>query len=369
MRRGILSVYYNLMITNQSTGQSDSAMNWNMNDTDYVELENKAEALVRERIRGMRKNTELEPNYLHSFRVRDMVNCYRQQDCPDSDLSLAATLHDIVEHGGTSFRELRTMGFSDRTVELVRLCTYSLEIKDPVGRWFEMLSRLVEAGDEDGWRIKLAEAADNMIRERDTSLKNWRFMVEKKAPILLSFGRTEYSAYDRLEEELGKQRKIMESMRRYAVTKWTEACGNDGSTHDFKVVDEFDNKGDAFLFAITATEYYVRNQLAVRETWEEIERSEESEPLGSMPNRFNQVVLSRQISRKDKTGANSMDIFVDVVEMPFRAVISEKMFNTEDCGYEVRGFFDSGESETRGNIFRLIDEDRRAETNVISFQP
>jgi (p)ppGpp synthase/HD superfamily hydrolase len=156
-----------------------------MNNSIYALLTIKAETLVRETIQGHRKGMPDEPNYLHSFRVRDLVSEHHHWDDPDYDLFLAALLHDVIEDGGVTFDDLRSMGCSERTIELIDLCTHQSNIEDKTERWTLMIARLIEARNEDAWRIKLADLTDNLKQSRGLSAENRQFMTEVKAPLML----------------------------------------------------------------------------------------------------------------------------------------------------------------------------------------
>lgn len=178
------------------------------NKNNYENLTKKAEELVRERIKGTRKGLPDEPNYQHSFRVRDLV-----QDCPlderSGDLFIAALLHDIVEDGGMTFEQLKVAGFSKRTVGLIDLCSHDPNVEHKTERWVRMIARLVEANDADAWRIKLADLTDNLSQARGLSPDNRKFMVEVKAPLLLRLIANHDSLNQqghRLREEMDKQR-------------------------------------------------------------------------------------------------------------------------------------------------------------------
>lgn len=189
----------------------------------YTALTARAELLVKERIQGFRKGLSEEANYLHSYRVRDMVSRDHHWDDPDYDLFLAALLHDAVEDGGVTFAELGEMGFSDRTIELVALCSHDSNRKNPTERWLLMIAKLIDVGDEDAWRIKLADLTDNLKQSYGLTPENRRFMVEVKVPLLirlakaLPFSRviTEEYPYVQpsvfaLEEEMARQRADLE---------------------------------------------------------------------------------------------------------------------------------------------------------------
>jgi (p)ppGpp synthase/HD superfamily hydrolase len=170
-----------------------------------------AESLVKTRIKGHRKGLPDSPSYLHSFRVKDMVIKQHHNDNADYDLFIAALLHDIVEDGSTTFEELKNLGFTDRTVELVRLCSHSMEIEDSTERWVEMINRLAQAKDDDAWRIKIADLADNLTESKGLSPENRKFMVEVKAPLLLKLtDRILYSAHSALKSAMNNQRRDMQ---------------------------------------------------------------------------------------------------------------------------------------------------------------
>ncbi len=153
--------------------------------TIYLEQQTLAEELVKTRILGERKGIPGEPSYLHSFRVRDLVsNCHHWDD-PEYDVFLAALLHDVVEDGGVTLGELRGMGFTERTVELVDLCTHRMDVRNSTERWVLMVARLVGARDDGAWRIKMADLTDNLTQCSGLSPENRRFMVETKAPLMV----------------------------------------------------------------------------------------------------------------------------------------------------------------------------------------
>lgn len=175
-----------------------SAMTWKgMRRTqpadEYKRVSPIAESLVKERIQGNRKAMENDPNFMHSFRVSEIVQKLHHWDDPDYELFLAALLHDIVEDGNVSFEELVEMGFSDRTVELIYLCTHDKQIQNHTERWVRMIAKLIEANDVDAWSIKIADLADNLTQSDGLTEENRKFMIEAKAPVVL-----------RLTEQLGK---------------------------------------------------------------------------------------------------------------------------------------------------------------------
>lgn len=151
----------------------------------FEKMEPIAKALVQEKIKGERKGLPGEYNYMHSMRVYDAVKKLHHWDDPDLELFLAALLHDIVEDGGVSFKELVALGFTGRTIELIRLCTHDMSIENKTERWTLMVAKLIEARDEEAWYIKLCDLADNLTQAHGLTEENRRFMVEVKAPLLL----------------------------------------------------------------------------------------------------------------------------------------------------------------------------------------
>lgn len=140
----------------------------------------KAKALVIERIPGTRKGSK-EPAYLHSIRVSDALARFGYS----KQVVIAGMLHDIVEDGATAPEELRGMGFSDRIVQLVRLCTHDDMIEGGDRRWVKMMAALIDADDKEAWAIKIADLTDNLKSSITLSEDRRRFMQEAKAPFLL----------------------------------------------------------------------------------------------------------------------------------------------------------------------------------------
>ncbi len=328
-------------------------------------LTKKAEDLVRELIKGTRKGLPDEQNYLHSFRVRDLVSASHHWDDPDYDLFIAALLHDIVEDGGVLLEELEKMGFTKRTVELVRLCSHDTSIEDKTERWIRMIARLVETKDDDAWRIKLADLTDNLTQSKGLSLENRKFMVEVKAPLLLRLGHVGYSAYGKLQDEIERQKTELAKQWRYVVTQWTEEFDIDGLGNDFAVLGDFEDRCTAYIHAVTEMEARVRERLETKEDWNPLERDDQVRPPFQSPNKFNKVVLSKSASRRDKTGYDSLYIYIEVIEVPYDAVVGERMFNRE-CGWDVHYFYEklagSKNDKQKSDALFSLKRDRKKPT-------
>ena len=134
--------------------------------------------LVKENIKWKRKWSDA-PMYLHSIRVSDKLFSYWYS----KDVWLAWLLHDIVEDWGYTLEQLKDLWYSDRTVELVDLCSHDSTIEDSFERWEWMVKRLIEADDKEAWAIKICDMMDNLtevqLMQRD---KLERFLF-KKAPV------------------------------------------------------------------------------------------------------------------------------------------------------------------------------------------
>lgn len=140
-----------------------------------------AEALVKERILGTRKGLPYQPTYLHSFRVSTIL----RNNGFDEDAYLAGLLHDVIEDGGVTVRELQDNGFPERVIELVRLCTHDSAIQNKDLRWILMIVNLEKADSRDAWAIKLADVFDNFLDSHAFSKHRADFMRDVKIPTLL----------------------------------------------------------------------------------------------------------------------------------------------------------------------------------------
>ena len=145
----------------------------------------KAKELVKDRIKGERKGLPGELNYTHSFRVNEIVSKLHHWDDPDVEMFLAALLHDIIEDGDTALQELVDMGFTRKTIELIYLCSHDKQIENKTERWTMMLSKLIEARNEEAWCIKLIDLSDNLTQCKGLTEENRKFMIEVKAPLML----------------------------------------------------------------------------------------------------------------------------------------------------------------------------------------
>ena len=139
--------------------------------------------LVQERIMGNRKWSET-PCYLHSYSVYESLNKYGYSD----DIQLAWLLHDIVEDGDTSLKELEQLWYTDQVVYLVDLASHDESISDKYTRRSTMMQRILDENNQDAFIIKLADYHDNLkdcLTMPDSSKRNkflqvkWSFFARR----------------------------------------------------------------------------------------------------------------------------------------------------------------------------------------------
>ncbi len=137
--------------------------------------------LIAERIPGTRKGA-LEAAWVHSQRVSERLARHGYK----LEVVLAGLLHDIVEDGNTSLKELSDLGFSSRTVHLIDLSSHDDAIIDKDERWAQMVFRLEKAGDSDAWAVKVCDLIDNLHGSISLRIERRAVFFEVKAPTYLS---------------------------------------------------------------------------------------------------------------------------------------------------------------------------------------
>lgn len=139
--------------------------------------------LVKENIKWKRKWSEA-PLYLHSIRVCDKLFIYWYS----KDVWLAWLLHDMIEDWEYTLEQLKDLWYSDRTVELVDLCSHDKTIEDSFERWEWMVKRLIEAKDKEAWAIKICDMMDNLTEVDLMSRDKLERFLFKKAPVYVYYG-------------------------------------------------------------------------------------------------------------------------------------------------------------------------------------
>jgi len=96
------------------------------------------------------------PYVLHCFRVMDGVD-------GDECVKCAALMHDLIEDTDYTITILAGLGFSDKTLNLVRLMTH----REGVG-YMDYIESISKNGD--ATKIKLSDLRDNMNLKRLTDI-------------------------------------------------------------------------------------------------------------------------------------------------------------------------------------------------------
>jgi len=151
------------------------------------------ETLVKNSIKWYRKGLD-EPNYIHSIRVRDML----QDDGYSKDICEAGLLHDIIEDSPLSVEDLKHMGYSKTIIDLVVACTHDDTIKDSFTRRKDMMDKISESGNEDALIIKIADLTDNMKTCHLLNPESYQNFLYKKAPYIMgmAYKHLDHADYD-----------------------------------------------------------------------------------------------------------------------------------------------------------------------------
>ncbi len=149
-----------------------------------MDLQALALNLISERIPGTRKGS-LEVAWVHSRRVSERLLRHGYK----LEVVLAGVLHDIVEDGNTSLKELLDFGFPRRTVQLVDLASHDDAIVEKDARWAQMVLRLEQANDSDAWAVKVCDLIDNLHGSISLKTERRAAFFEMKAPTYLSLSR------------------------------------------------------------------------------------------------------------------------------------------------------------------------------------
>lgn len=97
------------------------------------------------------KDKSGEPYFTHCLNVMNNLNSQ------DEELRCIAILHDIVEDTTITFHDLKTMGFSDRVIDALKLLTHDKDVP-----YDDYIYDIAFSGNEDARRVKLADLTDNL---------------------------------------------------------------------------------------------------------------------------------------------------------------------------------------------------------------
>ena len=170
-------------------------------------LEERAEQLVRTEIQGTRKGSKI-PAYKHSLNVAGTLRRHGF----DGETILAGLLHDVVEDSRVTFDELANMGFSERTLRIVKLVTHDNDIPSGTVRWVKMIGRLIDANDIEAWTVKVADTLDNYRSSESLPPERRDFMRMVKAPLILALTR-DMLGHTKMWKELDTEVKLKKITR------------------------------------------------------------------------------------------------------------------------------------------------------------
>lgn len=152
-----------------------------MPTSNLTPLEQHCWTFVEERIPGMRKGCSV-PAYVHSQRVFNLLKDFGYAE----EVRVGGLLHDVIEDAGVTVEELKALGCSDRTIELVLLATHDVKLKHGDDQWVMLLAQLIQADDLDAWAIKTADILDNVRSCMSMAPHRRAFMHHVKGPLFLS---------------------------------------------------------------------------------------------------------------------------------------------------------------------------------------
>lgn len=143
--------------------------------------------LVQEKITILRKWWHAA--YLHSWWVWDKLQYYLFQ----KDVILAWLLHDIVEDSDMTFEELKKLGYSDTTLNIVLYVTHDELITDRDEKRNKMMMKCIEQESKDIWAVKIADFRDNITDFKWVSSLFIEMMLFKRWPLFVYFGNKYFS--------------------------------------------------------------------------------------------------------------------------------------------------------------------------------
>jgi hypothetical protein len=128
---------------------------------------------------------------------------------------------------------------------------------------------------------------------------------------------------------------------KFVITQWKDDFDYDGLTNYFSVLGEFSDLAEARAYLNDSVDRLTVEQLnehAGEPGWG-FRSIEGKETPWDRVNKNNKVVDYRSFGIGDGTGFNSIYTYLELIELPKDAEVNEKLFDLEDCGYEVRRYF------------------------------
>lgn len=116
--------------------------------------------------------------YLHPVAVMHRLPGY-----VDDEVRLAALLHDVIEDTSFTRAQLAGLGYSDRTLDAVELVT---QTPGDTRTYPEKIKAIIDSGNRDAVRVKLADMSENSDPERlavlDAASRDY-FIAKYSGPI------------------------------------------------------------------------------------------------------------------------------------------------------------------------------------------
>lgn len=144
-----------------------------------------------------KKDKEGEPYINHLLRVSNKLS--------NQNTKIAGLLHDIVEDTKVTFNDLKSLGFNDEIITLVKLVTNDkLTIKLNKKAWLEdyhnKITKILESNNIEAIKLKYSDMSDNFNQERLNRLdeKTKKHLTNKYQPEII-----------RLEEYLKERGEIL----------------------------------------------------------------------------------------------------------------------------------------------------------------
>jgi hypothetical protein len=127
---------------------------------------------------------------------------------------------------------------------------------------------------------------------------------------------------------------------KYVITLWQNVYDYDGLTSYFfvEIICESLDKAKVAIFNLSHNE--ISKQLKENEGWRIMDVDGKKQSLFSEGvNKNNKVVYAYETKTGDGSGYNSNYSYYEIIEIPEDVEVDEELFNTADCEWEVKRFF------------------------------
>lgn len=138
----------------------------------------------------------------------------------------------------------------------------------------------------------------------------------------------------------------MQNTKKYVVTRFIEDYDPDGLTNYFTILGIFFDREKAIEFSKAEILKFIKDKTKEDEGWLLWEKDLEKRIMRD-PNKHNKKIhsVSCKIGYKEPNLLTWINVFIDVLEVPFDAKIDESLFNPDECGYVIRSYFERLKSD------------------------